>query len=90
MLDLLPDRGDPSALETALEASWARRVHHVIRRQIKNLGVFQQDETGTQPIEVLLIFVSILVPCFIAILLLQEVLFEYLEVTTILVTSPFF
>ena len=48
------------------------------------------DEAGTQPIEVLLIFATVLVPCFLSILLLQEVLWEYIEVETILITSPFF
>ena len=51
---------------------------------------FAGDESGTQAIEVLLIFVAVVVPCFAAALLLQQVFFEYLEVTTIFVTSPFF
>ena len=51
---------------------------------------FDADESGTQTLEVLMIFVAVLVPCFAATLLLEDVLLEYLEVTTILVTSPFF
>ena len=51
---------------------------------------FAVAEEGTQAIEVLLIFTAVIVPCFASILLLQEVLYEYVEVETILLTSPFF
>lgn len=51
---------------------------------------FLDAEEGAQTIEVLLIFVSIIVPCFASSLLLQEVLCEYLEVEIIILTSPFF
>ena len=51
---------------------------------------FAGAEDGTQSIEVLLIFVAILIPCFASILLMQEVLYEYIEVETIILTSPFF
>lgn len=51
---------------------------------------FAAAEEGTQAIEVLLIFTAVIVPCFASILLLQGVLYEYVEVETILLTSPFF
>lgn len=59
-------------------------------RLLDQLRALASDESGTQSIEVLLIFGTVLVPCFAAILLLQEVLWEYLEVETLILTSPFF
>lgn len=61
------------------QARWRRRWRR-----------FLHAEEGTQAIEVLLIFTAVLIPCFASILLLQEVLFEYVEVTTVILTSPFF
>jgi hypothetical protein len=51
--------------------------------------LLQADE-GTQSIEYLLILAFAVVPCFWAILLLQEVLSEVLGFETVLLTSPFF
>jgi len=48
------------------------------------------EEGGTQAIEYLLIFAFVVVPCFWAILLLEEVLREVLGFETVLLTSPFF
>lgn len=51
---------------------------------------FIAAEEGTQSMEVLLIVTFTIVPALAAILLLQEVLLEYLEVATLVTTSPFF
>ena len=53
-------------------------------------GFLAHSEEGTQAIEYLLIFAFVVVPCFGAILLLQEVLREVLGFETVLLTSPFF
>ena len=62
-------------------------LHSETRTRLRR---FAADETGTQSIEVLLIVATVLVPCFFAILLMQEVLWEVVEVTTVVLTSPFF
>ena len=56
-------------------------------RRCRRLGT---AEEGAQAIEVMLIFGLVVIPCFGAVLLLQEVLCEYLEVETTILTSPFF
>lgn len=55
------------------------------------LGKFlASEEEGTQAIEHLLLFLFAVVPCFVAILMIQDVLREYIELTVVVVTSPFF
>ena len=55
---------------------------------VKDFLLDAQD--GTQAMEFLLIVGATVVPCFGAILLLEEVLQEYLEFETVVLTSPFF
>lgn len=47
-------------------------------------------QEGTQAMEFVLIVGATVVPCFGAILLLEDVLREYLEFETVVLTSPFF
>jgi hypothetical protein len=47
-------------------------------------------EAGTQAIEYLLVMTFAVVPCFSAILLLLDVLREFLGFETVVLTSPFF
>jgi hypothetical protein len=54
------------------------------------LGFLAHADEGTQAIEYLLVFAFAVVPCFWAILLLQDVLREVLGFETVLLTSPFF
>lgn len=57
---------------------------------VRRLCELPAAEEGTQTIEVLLIFAFTVVPCFWAILLLEDVLSEYLGFETVILTSPFF
>lgn len=50
----------------------------------------RDGQDGTQAMEYLLVIGATVVPCFAAILLLEDVLREYLEFGTVVLTSPFF
>ena len=62
-----------------------------IRSFFDRWAAFPAAESGaTQTFEVLLVVGVVLPPLFTAILLLQRMLKEYVEVSNILFTSPFF
>ena len=71
--------------EERLATQGAERVQ--VFRRLRELPM---AEEGTQAIEALLIIAFTVIPCFWAILLLEDVLREYLGFETVILTSPFF
>lgn len=51
---------------------------------------FHEAEEGTHALEALLVIAFTVVPCFWALLLLEEVLAETLGLEVVVLTSPFF
>lgn len=63
-------------------------LRHSLAITVRNF--LRDGQDGTQAMEYLLVIGATVVPCFAAILLLEDVLREYLEFGTVVLTSPFF
>ncbi|MCP4660138.1 MAG: hypothetical protein GY856_32450 [bacterium] len=70
-----------------------RTAQHAPRRPDKGSSLksfLGGADEGMQAVEYLLIIATIVVSCMAAILLLEDVIREYLGFETVIITSPFF